>query len=52
MGELTKVMRQKGDTVFIVLLNAVRVGKITHDDETLLQLKFIMKNDPTYAIHI
>ena len=55
MGELTEVMRQKGDTVFIDLLNAVRVGKITHDDETLLQSKFIMKNDPNYptdAIHI
>ena len=55
MGELTEVMRQRGDTVFIDLLNAVRVGKITHDDETLLQSKFIMKNDPNYptdAIHI
>ena len=55
MGELTEVMRQKGDIVFIDLLNAVRVGKITHDDETLLQSKFIMKNDsnyPTDAIHI
>ena len=45
MGELTEVMRQKGDTVFIDLLNAVRVGRITHGDETLLQSKFIMKNN-------
>ena len=55
MGELTEVMPQKSDTVFIDLLNVVRVGTITHNDETLLQSKFIMKNDPNYqtdVIHI
>ena len=37
------------------MLNAVRVGNITHDDETLLQSNLILKDDPNYptdAIHI
>ena len=55
MGELTEVMRQKGDFIFIDLLNKVRAGNIDSNDENLLKSKFIMKDDsryPTDAIHI
>ena len=55
IGELTEVMRQTGDSVFIDLSNAVRIGKITHHGETLLKSKFIMKDGPDYptdSIHI
>ena len=37
MGELTEVMRQKGDSVFIDLLNKVRTGNVDCNDEALLQ---------------
>ena len=45
MGELTEVMRHKGDLVFIKLLNKVRAGDVDCKDENLLKSKFIMKND-------
>ena len=55
MGELTEVMRQKGDSVFIDLLNNIRVANIKRCDDILLKSKFISKNDPNYptdAIHL
>ena len=55
IGELTEVMRQRGDKVFIDLLNNVRVGIVTEENTKTLLSRFISKNDPNYpseAIHI
>ena len=55
IAELTEVMRQKDDLVFINLLNKVRVGNIDNDVESLLKTRFISKSDPSYpneALHI
>ena len=48
-------MRQQGDNQFIDLLNNVRVGSITKEDENLLKSRFISPNDFDYphdALHI
>ena len=53
--ELTEIMRQKGDSRLIQLLNKVRVGNIDKDAETLLKSRFIQSTDPDYpfdALHI
>ena len=39
-AELTEVMRQRGDTTFINMLNRIRVGDISNDDEVLLKSRF------------
>ena len=55
MCELTKVMRQRGDAVLIDLLNNVRVGELTTQDENLLCSKFINETNEMYplgALHI
>ena len=55
MAELTEVMRQKGDTIFIDLLNKVRVGNIDTHVESLLQSRFVSTtatNYPANAMHI
>ena len=55
MIELTEVMRQKGDDVFIQLLNKVRIGKVDHQVETLLKDRFVKETDENYpknAMHI
>ena len=36
MVELTEVMRQRGDQVFISLLNKIRIGEIDSDVENTL----------------
>ena len=55
IAELHEVMRQKGDNVFIDLLNKVRVADINIDDENLIKSKFVKPEDGNYphqAIHI
>ena len=51
LAELTEVMRQRGDTVFIDLLNNVRIGKLTESDSSILKSRFINENDPHYPHH-
>ena len=51
LAELTEVMRQRGDTVFIDLLNNVRVGKLTESDISILNSRFINENEPHYPHH-
>jgi len=51
MGELTEVMRQRGDHVLIDLLNNVRVGTLSLQDEDLLRAQFIDENSNNYPIH-
>ena len=55
MCELSEVMRQKGDSTLIDLLNNVRLGIVTCQDEQLLKSKFIENTDINYpvdALHI
>lgn len=55
MAELTEVMRQKDDSVFIDLLNKVRVADVDNTAETILKSKFVSQSDPNYpydVIHI
>ena len=55
MCELDEVMRQKGDSIFINLLNSVRIGSLNKDEEEILRSKFICKgalNYPIDALHI
>ena len=53
--ELTEVMRQRGDTTLIDLLNKMRIGYIDDSVESVLKEKFIDQNDPNYpkdVLHI
>ena len=55
MCELTEVMRQRGDTRLINLLNNVRVGKLTESDKDLLKSRFIESGSELYphnVVHI
>ena len=46
--ELPEVMRQKGDTSFIDLLNQIRVGHIDESSEMMIQPRFIDSEDSNY----
>ena len=46
--ELPEVMRQKGDTSFIDLLNQIRVGHIDESSEMMIQSRFIDSEDSNY----
>ena len=53
--ELTEVMRQKGDTLFIYFLNQIRVGHVDESSEMIIQSRFIDSEDSNYpkqALHI
>lgn len=53
--ELTEVIRQRGDSPFIDLLNRVRIGEITNDDEKILKSRFISTDNvdfPHDALHL
>ena len=55
IGELDEVMRQKGDTDLIDMLNKVRTGDLDNESEMLIMSRFISKNDhsfPVEALHI
>ena len=49
IAELTEVMRQRGDQELITLLNNIRTGNITENDEKILKSKFIEKSDHNYC---
>ncbi|XP_066911767.1 uncharacterized protein [Clytia hemisphaerica] len=54
-AELNEVMRQQGDNTFVNLLNNIRIGIITEEDERILRSKFISQDDPNYpwdALHL
>ena len=50
-AELTEVMRQRGDTSFIELLNRIRTGEPNVEDENILKSRFIRKDDPNYPLN-
>ena len=55
IAELDEVMRQKGDTDLIDMLNKVRTGDLDNESEILIMSRFISKNDhsfPVEALHI
>eukprot|EP00111_Clytia_hemisphaerica_P011124 TCONS_00032559-protein len=47
-AELNEVMRLQGDNTFVNLLNNIRIGIITEEDERILRSKFISQDDPNY----
>ena len=49
--ELTEVMRQRGDSLFIQLLNQIRIGEPTPEDEDVFQSRSISKNNRVYPIN-
>ena len=49
IAELTEVMRERVDQELIMLLNNIRTGNITENDEKTLKLKFIEKSDHNYC---
>jgi len=44
LAELSESMRQRGDTVFVDLLNDIRVGEIDVNNEKLIKSRFISVN--------
>ena len=55
MVELTQIMRQKNDQLFIQLLNRVRTATQTEDDMNIINSRCITPDDPNYpsdALHI
>ena len=55
LAELTEVMRQRGDQKLIDLLNNIRIGKVTDEDEITLKSRIICRDNPEYpldALHI
>ena len=48
IAQLTEVMRQRGDTTLIDLLNKIRIGYIDEFLWSVLKEKFIYRNDPIY----
>ncbi|XP_066925556.1 uncharacterized protein [Clytia hemisphaerica] len=53
--ELMEVMRQRGDQVFIDILNNIRVGVVEENDLEILSQRIVTQNDPCYpkdAIHL
>lgn len=55
LAELTESMRQRGDTIFIDLLNNIRECEIEPEDEELLKSRFVSVNDlnyPWHALHL
>ena len=51
MYELYEVMRQRGDNVFIDLLNNVRIGGPSDSDLHLLQSRVILTSDDNYPVN-
>ena len=47
-AELTEVMRQRGDTKFIDLLNKIRVGNIDENVKKHIRERFIEESDTNY----
>ena len=55
LAELCEVMRQRGDSNLIDLLNKVRTASLEKNDEIILRSRFLSQNDdsyPTDALHI
>ena len=52
IAELTEVMRQRGDTTLIDLLNKIRIGYIDDSVESVLKEKFIDQNNPNYPKNV
>ena len=55
LDELHEIMRQRGDSDLIDLLNKVRTASLEECDETILKSRFESQNDDNYpcdALHI
>ena len=51
MCELTEVMRQRGDATLIDILNNIRLGIVTEEDQDLLKSKIVSAADKCYPLH-
>ena len=54
LAELTEIMRQKGDTVFMELFNNIRVG-VNVSIDYILKSRFVQKSERQYpycALHM
>ena len=55
LAELNETMRQKGDNTFIDLLNEIRVGELSAENESILRSRIIKPDDLNYpwnALHL
>ena len=55
MIELTEIMRQKEDKIFLELLNRTRIGQCYDEDVELLRSRIRTATDPDYpetALHL
>ena len=50
IAELTEVMRQRGNQTLINLLNNIRIGVVTENDEAIIKSRLISRDDPSYPI--
>ena len=48
LAELTETMRQKGDSDFIDLLNEIRIGELSTENESVLKSRIIKPDNPSY----
>ena len=51
-AELTEVMRQRGDTKFLYLLNKVQVGNLDEDVQKQIRERFIEESDINYSENV
>ena len=51
-AELTEVMRQRGDTKFIHLLNKIQVGNVDEDVQKQIRERFIEESDTNYPENV
>ena len=52
LDELTKIIRQRGDTMFIELLDKKRVGAVDVSVDDNLKLQFVQQSEGQYAYHV
>ncbi|XP_066927647.1 ATP-dependent DNA helicase pif1-like [Clytia hemisphaerica] len=55
IAELTEVMRQRGDQVFIDILNNIRIGVVDENNIDILKERIVNKDHPEYpkdAVHL
>ena len=55
LAEWTEIMHQKGNTIFIELLNKIRVGTVDVSFDYILKSRFIQQSEgqyPYHALHI
>ena len=52
LTELTEIMRQKGNTMFIELLNKTRAGAANVSVDYILKSRFVQQSERQYSYHL